>query len=439
MKSTSKLVSTTLVAALLLGACSSGESADPAAQPTTTTTVAQATTPDTTMADMTDMTEDTTPDMTDMMMDVNVFADLQVAAETVGNNGNAKALSAGIVEAVGLDGSIDDPAVQTYVELSTLLQEHVYLAGIAINTGLTAGLDSDAFVQAAGVLDGNSVEIADLIGAVAPDQRDAFLKLWRAHIGFFVDYAAASATGDTAGQEAAELALGSYAFTAGSFFESLTGGELPAADLETALNGHIDSVIAVIDAAVAGDSDIFAKLTMAADHVGAQGGAKAIAAAVVAATGMEGSVDSGAAQVYATLSTLLEEHVYLAGIAVDTAYAAGLDSDAFSAAAGALDGNSVELSELIGSIAPDDEAAFLDLWRQHIGFFVDYALGAIAGDQAIIDQALLDLGAYGGAAGAFFAAISGGVIPAAAVETGLNMHIDTLGKAIESLAKVYTG
>ncbi len=435
MKRTSKLVATALTAALLLAACASGESADPAAQPSPTTTVAAVTTPDTTMPDMTDTTM---PDMTDMVMDVDAFADLQVAAETVGNNGNAKTLSAGIVEAVGLDGSIDDAAVQTYVELSTLLQEHVYLAGIAINTGLTAGLDSDAFAQAAGVLDGNSVEIADLIGSVAPDQRDAFLELWRAHIGFFVDYAAASATGDTAGQEAAELALGSYAFTAGTFFETLTGGELPAADLETALNGHIDSVIAVIDAVVAGDTDIFAKLTMAADHVGAQGGAKAIAAAVVAATGMEGSVDSGAAQVYATLSTLLEEHVYLAGIAVDTAYAAGLDSDAFAAAASALDGNSVELSELIGSIAPDDEAAFLDLWRQHIGFFVDYAVGAISGDQAMIDQALLDLGAYGGAAGAFFESISGGVIPASAVETGLNMHIDTLGKAIESLAKVYS-
>lgn len=437
MKRTPKLVAFALTAALLLGACSSGESADPAAQPATTTTVAQATTPDTTMADMTDMT-DTTMDMTDMEMDVNAFADLQVAAETVGNNGNAKALSAGIVEAIGFEGSIEDAAVQTYVELSTLLQEHVYLAGIAINTGLTTGLDSDGFVQAAGVLDGNSVEIADLIGSVSPDQRDAFLELWRAHIGFFVDYAAASATGDTAGQEAAELALGSYAFTAGAFFETLTGGELPAADLENALNGHIDSVIAVIDAAVAGSTDIFDRLTMAADHVGAQGGAKAIAAAVVAATGMEGSVDSEAAQVYATLSTLLEEHVYLAGIAVDTAYAAGLDSDAFAAAAGALDGNSVELSELIGSIAPDDEAAFLDLWRQHIGFFVNYAVGAISGDQAMIDQALLDLGAYGGAAGAFFEAISGGVIPASAVETGLNMHIDTLGKAIESLAKVYS-
>ncbi len=436
MKTRSKLVATALSAALLLGACSSGESADVAAQPVPTpTTIAEATTPDTTMTDTTDTTMSETDNM---MMDVNAFADLQIAAETVGNNRNAKALAAGIVQAAGLDGSIDDAAVQTYVELSTLLQEHVYLAGIAINTGLTSGLDSDMFLQAAGVLDANSVEIADLIGSVAPDQREAFLELWRAHIGFFVDYAAASAGGDTAGQEAAELALGSYAFTAGTFFDTLTGGELPAADLESALNGHIDSVIAVIDSAVAGDADIFANLTMAADHVGAQGGAKAIAAAVVAATGMEGSVDSGAAQVYATLSTLLEEHVYLAGIAVDTAYAAGLDSDGFAAAAEALDGNSVELSELIGSIAPDDEAAFLDLWRQHIGFFVNYAVGAISGDQPMIDQSLLELGAYGGAAGAFFESISGGVISSSAVEDGLTMHIDTLGKAIESLAKVYS-
>lgn len=430
---------------LVLAACGGTETspAQTAAPDTAVTTTVPADGPtDDTMAD--EMTDDTmvdedmaAEDMNEDEMDdaaVNPFADLQVAAEAVGNNANAKALAGGIAEATGMDGDINSPAAQTYAELSTLLQEHVYLAGIAIDTGLSFGLDSAEFGAAAGVLDGNSVELADVIGSVAPDQREAFLQLWRDHIGFFVDYTAAVAGQDDDAREQALLNLGGYGSAAGAFFETLTNGELPATAMETALAGHIDSLTAAIDAAVAGDATVTAKLKMAADHVGENGSAKAIATAVVAATGMEGSVDSAAAQTYATLSTLLEEHTYLAGIAVATAYSEGLDSEAFGAAATTLDSNSVELASLIGTVAPDQEQAFLDLWRDHVGFFVDYAVGAISGDDAMVEQAKVDLGGYGTAAGQFFETISGGVIQESAVESGLANHIDTLGAAIESLA-----
>ncbi|MBK5308160.1 MAG: hypothetical protein JJD92_15850, partial [Frankiaceae bacterium] len=79
----------------------------------------------------------------------------------------------------------------------------------------------------------------------------------------------------------------------------------------------------------------------------------------------------------AGLTYLLEEHVQLAGIATGTAIAkkGNLKDPAVTAAVGALDANSVALSKAVGAAYPKAEAPFLDSWRQHIGFFVDYTLG----------------------------------------------------------------
>jgi hypothetical protein len=362
------------------------------------------------------------------------FAALKMAMDHVGNDGSAAALAGGFVSALDLEGDIDTPAVQLYAQLSTLLQEHVYLAGIAVDTGLSFGLDSPEFEAAAAALDTNSVELADVIGTADESAREPFLELWREHIGFFVDYAAAAAEGDEQGQQQALDDLDGYRQQAGAFFEDLTGGELPADAVAESLAGHIDTLSAAIDAAVAGDAEVFDQLKEAAHHVGEQGSAKAIATGVSAALGLEGDIESDAAGLYATVSTLLEEHVALAGVAVKTAYAEGLDSPVFEAAAGTLDTNSTELADVIGSAAPEQRDAFLELWREHIGFFVDYAGAVAADDQAGQDQALDGLDGYRQQAGAFFEDISGGEIPADAVAEALAGHIDTLTTAIDGLA-----
>ena len=431
-----KLTASVAVLALIAGACAS---ADETVGETTPTTVATPTTTSTALSDqMSEMDDTMDDDDLEQMVSPMPFLDLQIAADAVGNTGNAGVLAAGLDEALGLEGSVDSPAAQTFATLATLLQEHVYLAGIAIDIGLEMGLDSDAFGQAADTLDGNSVELAGVIGSVAGDENEAaFLQLWRDHIGFFVDYTLAEASGDAEGKQQALLNLGSYGESAGAFFEEITGGALPSNATQDSLAGHIDTLTAAIDAAVAGEASVFSQLKMAARHVGVDGSARAIATAVVAATGMEGSVDSPASVTLATLSTLLEEHAYLAGIAVKTAYSQGLDSGAFAAAAAELDENSVALADLIGSIDADSRQPFLDLWRDHVGFFVDYAVGALTEDEAMVEQAKLDLGSYGESAGAFFESLSGGVIESNAVQMGLGVHIDTLGQAIESLATVY--
>ena len=154
------------------------------------------------------------------------------------------------------------------------------------------------------------------------------------------------------------------------------------------------------------------------------------------AEGDTASTESGAAELRAGLTSLLQEHVYLAGITVETALDAGgdMEAPAVKAAAAALDENTVALSDAVGSVAGDENGeAFKGLWREHIGFFVDYTLGKATGDQAMVDQALTDLSGYQEAAGAFFEEITGGELPADALIESLDVHIETLTAAIDAV------
>jgi hypothetical protein len=339
----------------------------------------------------------------------------------------------------GEAASTETGAATLRAGLTSLLQEHVYLAGIVVETAVDAGGDMQAApVQAAvATLDENSVAIADAIGSVAgDDDREAFLEQWRGHIGFFVDYTLGTATGDQAMIDQALTDLDGYRQAAGAFFEEITGGELPADAVESELAMHVESLTAAIDAVVAGDTQAFSLLQDAADHMDMT--ATAIAGAVVDALPdqFDGDVESAPAETRAVLTSLLQEHVYLAGIAIEQAVEAGgdLEAPAVAAAVAVLDENSVEIADVIGSVAGDDNReAFLEQWRGHIGFFVDYTLGTATGDQAMVEKALTDLDGYRQAAGAFFEEITGGELPAAAVESELDTHVTSLATAVDSL------
>ena len=96
-------------------------------------------------------------------------------------------------------GGVDGGASALRSALTAGLQEHVYLAGIAVENGVTHGLTSPQF-KAAATLDKNSVALSQAIQGVYGQQAGAaFLKLWRAHIGFFVDYTKGRATKDPSG------------------------------------------------------------------------------------------------------------------------------------------------------------------------------------------------------------------------------------------------
>ncbi|MBI2486608.1 MAG: hypothetical protein HYW01_06555 [Deltaproteobacteria bacterium] len=152
----------------------------------------------------------------------------------------------------------------------------------------------------------------------------------------------------------------------------------------------------------------------------------------------EGMVATGptsatpAAALRTALNCLLQEHVFLAANA--TGAALGGRQAEFEAAAAALDGNSVDLAKANGSFyGPDAEAAFLPLWRKHIGFVVDYTVGVATKDKAKQDKAVADLVAYATEFGAFLNSASPS-LPADAVAELVKGHILSLKAVIDAQA-----
>ena len=99
-----------------------------------------------------------------------------------------------------------------------------------------------------------------------------------------------------------------------------------------------------------------------------------------------------AADLRVALNALLREHVNLGMIAL---YNVIDDDDATTASVEALDDNTVELAAAIGSVYGDDaEDEFRQIWRDHIGFFANYATGLRTNDEDLREEAEENLRDY---------------------------------------------
>ena len=331
----------------------------------------------------------------------------------------------------GAKTGADTGASALQAGLTSLLQEHVYLAGIAVVQGVGNGLDSGEFKAAAGTLDANSKALSEAVGGVyGKEAGDQFLELWRKHIGFFVDYTAGKATKDSAKAEKAKADLEQYRSDFGAFLAG-ANPNLPKDVVAGALLPHTTTVFGAIDSVVANDGMAFEKLRLAAGEMPKIATALAGGIAKQKADMFSGDVNAPAAQLRQGLTALLQEHVYLAGIAVSTGVGSGLDSPGFKAAAGALDKNSVALSEAVDGLYKGAGPQFLELWRKHIGFFVDYTVGKATKDEAKASKAKADLDAYRADFGAFLAGANP-ELTKDAVADSLTPHVTTLFAAIDA-------
>lgn len=157
----------------------------------------------------------------------------------------------------------DSSAAELRAGLTALLQEHVYLAGITTGTALGGG-DMTAPAQ---TLDENSQALAEAIASVYGDPAgEQFLALWRTHIGFFVDYTKATATGDTAAKAQAAANLDQYREDFGAFLASANPNLSKEAVAEE-LKPHVATLFAAIDAQATKDPSQYAKLREAASHM----------------------------------------------------------------------------------------------------------------------------------------------------------------------------
>jgi hypothetical protein len=215
---------------------------------------------------------------------------------------------------------------------------------------------------------------------------------------------------------------------------SSTGAGAPAdAASSTAPSDAASSGAALIPVST---GNPFADIRTAAMHM--PDTADALAGGIAKAAKYPATVDSDASTLRSGLTYLLTEHVYLAGIAVATAYHAGADSDAFKTAAKSVDDNSVAIGDAVSKIVGDDQGkVFLEAWRSHVTDFVNYAVGAKTGGAKgakIKAQAVEALKGYAKASGQFFSKNTNGVLPAAAVEKDTLEHINTLAAAVDDFA-----
>jgi hypothetical protein len=323
------------------------------------------------------------------------------------------------------------PAASLRTALNALLAEHVVLAGAA--TGAALGGREAEFKAAAGALDANSVAIAQAIGSVyGKDAEAAFLPLWRKHIGFVVDYTVGAAAKDRARQDRAVSELVAYTQDFGAFLAS-ANPNLPKAVVADLVKHHVVTLKDVIDAQAAGDhARAYTALRTASAHMAMI--ADPLAGAIVTQfpDRFAGSPSAPSAGLRSALNVALREHVYLASAA--TGAALGGREAEFKAAAGALDANSVAIAQAIGSVyGKDAEAAFLPLWRKHIGFVVDYTVGAAGSDRARQDRAVSELVAYTQDFGAFLASANPN-LPKAVVADLVKHHVVTLKDVIDAQA-----
>ncbi|MBW3669396.1 MAG: hypothetical protein KY443_09320 [Actinobacteria bacterium] len=183
------------------------------------------------------------------------------------------------------------------------------------------------------------------------------------------------------------------------------------------------AVVAVLGAACGDD----------ADPTASAAGTDTTAAAQPANSGGRGenATSTAAADLRVGLTGLLQEHVYLAGITTGTALSGG----DFKPAAAALEKNTQGLQDAVASVYGEAGGRqFGELWRKHIGFFVDYTTGKATNNQAMVEKARADLDGYRADFGAFLESATKGGLPKQAVAEELKPHVQSLFAAIDAQA-----
>ncbi|GAC1413048.1 MAG: hypothetical protein NVSMB66_3900 [Candidatus Doudnabacteria bacterium] len=144
------------------------------------------------------------------------------------------------------------------------------------------------------------------------------------------------------------------------------------------------------------------------------------------------AVASKAADLRVLLNGLDKEHVALALNATREGFDGRPD---FNAIAKALDSNTQALGDSVGSVyGADAETKFLQLWRNHIQFFVDYTVASKKHDQAGMDKAKKGLAGYSNDIADFLSGANPN-LPREAVFQIFSDHINVLLSSIDAYSK----
>jgi hypothetical protein len=353
-------------------------------------------------------------------------------ASTAGSGSSPSASSSsssmsGMPTAAG--GLTNTAAAQLYAGLDELLREHVDLTANVVQTAITKGPSSANTKQALAALDQNTQSLGAAFGSVYGDAaQKEFDKQWRAHIGFFVNYTLGVAGHNHKMVAKAQKDLAGYVSQFSVFVSGAT--KLPKAAVAADLKDHVSTLETAINAIVAKKPNAGQKLEMAAMHM--DGTAQVLAKGIVSSKGISGNVTGAGSALRAALTGMLVQHVAATGFVVQTAVAAkgNLKNPEVKGAIAALSDNTNQLGAAIGSVyGAAAQKEFLQQWRAHIGFFVNYTLADATGNAKMKAQAKKDLNGYISQFSTFMAGAT--KLPASALAVDLKGHVSTLETAID--------
>lgn len=142
------------------------------------------------------------------------------------------------------------------------------------------------------------------------------------------------------------------------------------------------------------------------------------------------TVETEAADLRSTLDHLFSEHAFLA---VETMRKGAEGAEDFDQSAAALDKNTEELADTIGSVYGEEAGEqFEQMWSEHIGYFVDYVNGTAENDEAAKEEALNQLSQYREDFSMFLEQATEERVEAESLAEGLQMHVDQLIGAFDA-------
>lgn len=321
-----------------------------------------------------------------------------------------------------------NPASDLRILLDRLLSEHAFLTVQALYAGVA---DSEQFAAAADALESNTQELQEAFASVYGDEAgQRFGDLWRAHIGYVVDYTRAHQAGD---EEAEQEALDGVATYQADFAEFLAGANphLTEDTVHALLEDHLAQLQQVANITAGDHEAVYATAHEAYHHMFVLG--DGLAEAIVAQF-----PDRFPGRTYAfgpaidlriDLDRLLGEHAFLAA---EVMRQGETGEDAERAAADALAANGDAIRTTIADIYGEDAGdAFADMWAQHNGHYVDYVRALQDGDTDAAERASENLEDFSDQVADFFAAAAD-LADGEAVRAGLAAHTSHLLEQVEA-------
>jgi hypothetical protein len=356
---------------------------------------------------------------------------LRGASQSVAPSGAGEPAPSGEMSAPGgaLSSTAAESPADAALQLEALLGQHSVLAADMMRGRIR---NDEDFGQAANAaINRNTDDLAGVVGSLRGEQAASeFRTRWAEHVTELFNYSRGLATNDAAVRDDARAELVEYEGELAEFFSSASQGRLPVEAARTAVLTHVDHLVQQADAYAAHDygraDDLYRESyshTFGIGHV---------LAATLLPPEQAATLEQPSWRLRSELDRLLGEHVALAVAALR---AGATNSPDFAAAADALNGNTSDLTEAMGTLfgGPAGQQ-FMSLWADHIDQLVGYTAGVAGNDSGSRDAALGKLRDFENRLAGFLDSATGSKVHSADLAKAFLAHDEMLTRQVDAVA-----